>query len=539
MCNEFYDEFEALLNEYLPSDEQKNEKVKGTIVQKDRNFIYFDVPNKPTSVRVRAEEIVDPKIGDEMELMLVGETEDGEFLIGSRRKIDIEENSKILNEKFEKKDILTGKIVKKIKGGYIVEALLHQGFLPNSLSEIPLNCNENFIGKEIEVIIKDIQPDKNGKGQRITFSKRDITLEKQNQEFNNLKIGDIVTGTVKEILDFGLALQIGELRGFVHISEISWKKIENISSIYKVGDTVKAKIIALDSSKKNIKLSIKALTPNPWEIVAETLKIDDVVSGKVLNFVKFGAFIEIADGVEGLVHLNDLTWNRKKINLEKFMKIGDCIQVKVLEFNPSERKLKLGIKQLSENPWDRAEEKFGMGKELFGKVIDIKPFGIFVQVEEEVDVFIHQSDFSWRGEEQKKFNIGDSVMFRVIELDISENKIKGSVKVLTKSPWEEALERYKVGQTIEKPIKNITEFGLFVPLHKNIDGFIPTQLASKDFIKKLDEKFSVGDVVKAQIVEIDNEKERIKLSIKKIELEEEKRENQELLNKYGTSSSEI
>lgn len=534
-----YTEFESWLNEYMPEeDNAKGEKVrvKGILATKERNFSFLDVPGLPTSVRVRTEELENYNEGDEVEVLLVGEDED--FKIGSRRRIDMEDSWKKLEEAFEKKEIITGKIVKRVKGGYMVEAMFHQGFLPNSLSEISMKDGDKVIGEEIKVMIKDIKPDKDKKGKKITFSKKDITLLKESEEFSELKVGDVVEAEITDVLEFGLSLKIQQLRGFVHISEVSWKKLDKLSDQYKKGDMVKAEIISLEPEKKNVKLSIKALTRNPWEVAAEQYAVDSVIEGKVTKILPYGVFVEIADGVEGLVHMSDFTWNKKRVSLNEFVQVGDIVKVKVLEFQPAERKLKLGIKQLSENPWDSAETRFAVGTQLTGKVLEVKPFGLFAEVEPGVDVFIHQSDYNWQGEENKKFAVGDTVEFKVIELNTEDNKIKGSIKALRKSPWEVALENYKVGDTVEKEIKNIMDFGLFVNLSKGIDGFIPAQLASKDFIKNLKDKFTVGQKVKAQITEIDREKQRIKLSIKKIEIEEERRENQELLSKYGTSGED-
>lgn len=529
-----YAEFESLLADYMPVVEKT--RVKGILAKKERNFSLLDVPGLPTSVRVRTEELENYNEGDEVEVLLVGEDED--FKIGSRKRIDMEDSWKKLEEAFEKKEIITGKIVKRVKGGYMVEAMFHQGFLPNSLSEISMKDGDKVIGDEIKVIIKDIKPDKDKKGKKITFSKKDITLLKENEEFSELKVGDVVEAEVTDVLEFGLSLKIQHLRGFVHISEVSWKKLDKLADQYKKGDIVKAQIISLEEEKKNVKLSIKALTRNPWEVAAEQYGVDSVIEGKVTKIVPYGVFVEIADGVEGLVHMSDFTWNKKRVSLNEFVQVGDIVKVKVLELQPAERKLKLGIKQLSENPWDTAETRYAVGTKLTGKVLEVKPFGLFAEVEPGVDVFIHQSDYNWQGEENKKFSVGDTVEFKVIELNTEDNKIKGSIKALRKSPWEVALETYKVGDTVEKEIKNIMDFGLFVNLSKGIDGFIPAQLASKDFVKNLKDKFSVGQKVKAQITEIDKEKQRIKLSIKKIEIEEERRENQELLSKYGTSGED-
>ena len=205
---------------------------------------------------------------------------------------------------------------------------------------------------------------------------------------------------------------------------------------------------------------------------------------------------------------------------------------------PEDRKLKLGIKQLVANPWETAEKDFAVGTVIKGKVVEVKPFGIFVEIADGIDAFVHSSDYSWVGEETPKFEIGNEVELKITELDLNDKKIKGSLKALRKSPWEHAMEEYKVGTTVEKKIKTVADFGLFIELTKGIDGFIPTQFASKEFIKNIRDKFNEGDVVKAQVVEVNKDTQKIKLSIKKIEIEEEKREEREQIEKYSTSSSE-
>ena len=531
MTNMDYNEFEALLNDYLPEEGNTGSKVVGTIASKERNFAYLDVPGQITSVRVRSEEVANYNVGDEVEVMLLGETQDGEFIIGSRRKIEMEQGWEKLKESFEKKEAVTGKVLKEVKGGYIVEIFSHQVFLPKSLSET--KKDEDITGKTISVLVKEIKEDK--KGKRVTVSRKDITMMQADKEFSSLKEGDVLEGVITEILPFGIVLEIGNLRGFIHISEISWKKAEKIEG-FNIGDKLQVKVIGLEPEKKNVKLSLKSLVRNPWDIAAETIAVDSVVDGKVTKILQYGILIEIMDGVEGLVHISDFTWNRKKINVNDFAKVGDTVKVKVLEFKPESRKLKLGMKQLSVDPWEKAEENYKIGTKLTGTVAEIKPYGVFVEIEEGIDVFIHQSDFAWFG--NKKFEKGNTVEFEVIELDLEEKKIKGSIKALEKSPWEKAMEDYKVGDIVEKPIKNILDFGMFVKLEDGIDGFIPTQLASKDFIKNLKDKFQVGDIVKGKIVEIDQEKQRIKISVKGLELDEEKRETKELIEKYGVSSTE-
>ena len=536
--NENHDEFLAWLDEYQPNQEKR---VEGRIESMDQNYSYLDVFGERTAVRVRTEELKGYNVGDTVEVLITGLLEsddDQEYTLASRRKIEVEKNWSKIEDSFENKTVLEGEITKKIKGGYLVQALFYPGFLPNSLSEIS-DSEENVVGKKVSVIVKDIKVDpKDKRNKKITYSVRDIKLAAQEKVFSTLAVNQVVDCTVTDVLEFGLAVDIDGLKGFIHISEVSWKRLEKLSDVYKVGDKIKAVVASLDEAKKNVKLSIKKLEADPWSTVANEFKTGDEVEGTVTRVLAYGAFVEIKAGIEGLVHISDFSWTKKKVNVAEYVKEGEKVKVRIVELNPEDRKLKLGIKQLVANPWETAETDFAVGTTLKGKVVEIKPFGIFVQVADGIDVFVHSSDYSWVGEETPRFEIGNEVELKVTELDLKEKKIKGSLKALRKSPWENAMEEFKVGLTVERKIKTVADFGLFIELTKGIDGFIPTQYASKDFIKNIRDKFNEGDIVKAQIVEINKETQKIKLSIKKIEIEEEKRSERELIEKYSESSSE-
>ena len=536
--NENQNEFSLMLEEFLPNQEKR---VEGVIESMDQNFSYLDVPGERTAVRVRTDELKDYKVGDTVEVLITGlseEDDDQEYITASRRKIEVEKNWEKIEDSFKNKTILDAKVTKKIKGGYLVEAFLYPGFLPNSLSEIS-DSEEKVNGKKIQVIVKDIKMDpKDKKNRKITYSVKDIRLAEQEKEFAGLAVGQIVDCVVTEVLDFGLAVDINTLKGFIHISEVSWKRLDKLSDNYKVGDKIKAVVVSLDEAKRNVKLSIKKLEEDPWATVANEFKVDDEIEGIVTKVLPYGAFVEIKPGVEGLVHISDFSWTKKKVNVADYVKEGEKIKVRITDLHPEDRKLKLGIKQLVANPWETAEKDFAVGTVIKGKVVEVKPFGIFVEIADGIDAFVHSSDYSWVGEETPKFEIGNEVELKITELDLNDKKIKGSLKALRKSPWEHAMEEYKVGTTVEKKIKTVADFGLFIELTKGIDGFIPTQFASKEFIKNIRDKFNEGDVVKAQVVEVNKDTQKIKLSIKKIEIEEEKREEREQIEKYSTSSSE-
>ena len=535
--NENQNEFLKMLEEFPPNQEKR---VEGIIYSMDQNYSYLDVPGERTVVRVKTDELKGYKVGETVEVLIINvseEDDDQEYINASRKKIELEKNWEKIEDSLKNGTVLEGEVTKKIKGGYLVQALFYPGFLPNSLSEIPEN-EEKVAGRKVQVVVKDIKNDRDKKNKKITYSVKDIKLAEQAKEFAGLEVGQTVDCVVTEVLDFGLAVDINALKGFIHISEVSWKRLDKLSDAYKVGDKIKAVVVSLDEAKRNVKLSIKKLEADPWATVANEFKVDDEIEGIVTKVLPYGAFVEIKPGVEGLVHISDFSWTKKKVNVADYVKEGEKIKVRITDLHPEDRKLKLGIKQLVANPWETAEKDFAVGTVIKGKVVEVKPFGIFVEIADGIDAFVHSSDYNWVGEEIPKFEIGNEVELKITELDLNNKKIKGSLKALRKSPWEHAMEEYKVGTTVEKKIKTVADFGLFIELIKGIDGFIPTQFASKEFIKNIRDKFSEGDVVKAQVVEVNKETQKIKLSIKKIEIEEEKREEREQIEKYSTSSSE-
>ena len=536
--NENQNEFLEMLEDFLPSEEKR---LKGRIEKKERNYSYLDVPGLPTTVIVKTEELEGYDVGTVVEVLKIGQLDEKEkeeyYILASRKKIELEKNWERIEDSFNNGTVLEGEVTKKIKGGYLVQALFYPGFLPNSLSEIPEN-EEKVAGKKVQVIVKDIKHDKDKKNKKITYSVKDIKLAEQAKEFAGLEVGQIVDCVVTEVLEFGLAVDINALKGFIHISEVSWKRLDKLSDAYKVGDKIKAIVVSLDEAKRNVKLSIKKLEADPWATVANEFKVGDEVDGVVTKVLPYGAFVEIKAGVEGLVHISDFSWTKKKVNVAEYVKEGEKVKVKITDLHPEDRKLKLGIKQLVANPWDSAEKDYAVDTVIKGKVVEVKPFGIFVELTDGIDAFVHSSDYNWIGEETPKFEIGNEVELKITELDLNDRKIKGSLKALRKSPWEHAMEEYKVGTTVEKKIKTIADFGLFVELTKGIDGFIPTQYASKEFIKNIRDKFNEGDVVKARVVEVNKDTQKIKLSIKEIEREEAKREEREQIEKYSVSSSE-
>lgn len=525
--------FEELLEGYLPEDPTKGEEREVTIVKKEMNYTYLDINGKLEG-RVRTEEVADFNEGDVIKVQIINEDKEGNYVICSRRKIEQQENLGKLNELFANEEVVKAKVIKQIKGGYAVEVLKVNAFMPNSLSSF--RPDEKVAGKEINVIIKEVKAEKNGI--KVLVSRKDVKTRKDKENFDSVDLGGVYEVEIRDILDFGLSVNVGPLSGFIHISELSWNRIEKISNVYKIGDKLQAKVIEKDKVKKSVKLSVKQLSEDPWSNISLKYPVDAEVQGTVVRVTNFGAFVELEAGIEGLVHITDLTWSKKIKNIDDFVKVGDKIKVKVILLDTAEKKLKLSIKSLEANPWDLITSTKGIDSVLKGKVVEVKDFGIFVEVEQGVDAFIHISDFSWEKASKDTYKIGDEVEFKVIEIDTANQKIKGSVKQLSKSPWEQLKETYKVGDKVKRTITSLTDFGMFIEVEKSIDGMIHISEVSKDFLKNISDKYKVGDEIEAEIIEINDDKQKVKLSIKKIEIANQRAEEKENIEKYSVSGEE-
>ena len=522
--------FEELLEGYLPEDPTKGEEREVTIVKKEMIFTYLDINGKLEG-RVRTEEVTDFKEGDVLKVQIINEDKDGNYVICSRRRVEQQENIGRLNEAFANGEVVKAKVIKQVKGGYGVEILKINAFMPNSLSSF--RPDDKAVGKEINVIIKEVKVEKNGV--KVLVSRKDVKAKKDKENFDAVDLNGIYEVEIKDLLDFGLSVTVENLSGFIHISELSWNRVEKIADKYKVGDKLQAKVIEKDKVKKSVKLSVKQLSQDPWSNIEMKYPVDAEIEGKVVRVSNFGAFVELEPGIEGLVHISDLTWSKKIKNIDDFVKIGDKIKVKVILLDTTDKKLKLSIKSLEKNPWEVINENNSVGSILKGKVVEVKDFGVFVEVEQGVDAFIHISDFAWEKVNKDYYKIGDEIEFKVIEIDGQNQKIKGSVKQLTKSPWETLKESYKVGDRVKRTVTSLTDFGMFVEVEKGIDGMIHISEVSKDFLKNISDKYKVGDEIEAEIIEINDDKEKVKFSIKKIEISKQRAEERENIEKYSVS----
>lgn len=577
--------FEEMLNDYLPEEKKSGDVIEGIITRKDMDFAYLDLSGKQEG-RILIREVEDFNIGDKIEVKVLRSDED--FIIVSKFLLDKAKEF----ASYEVDEIVTGNILKKIKGGYSVRVGKNEAFLPFSLAS--LEKDKDYTGEKFKFIIKE----KNRNS--ITVSRTDLVKKEELDYFNSINVGDTVKGSVKEVLDFGVILNLGPTTGFVHISEVSWDQVEDlvekfgikdevsakviekddekrkiklsikqleedpwnvfsashkegdilkvvikeildfglivesernrgfihISELawhnsskaikeYEVGNEINAKIISIDNEKKNVKLSIKQLTENPWDSVKEKYNIGDIFEKPVSEVFEFGLLIEMEKDVEGLLHVSDLSY-RRILNLPSKYSKGDIVKFKIVSFNDEKNRLSLSSKALLDDIWENIDNVYNIGDVLKGKVINVQEYGIFVEISEGMEVFIHKNEFSWERNVHKEYVVGDEVEFKIINIDKPEKKIGGSIKQLTVSPWKEAAEQYKKGNKVKVPITEIHDNFVLVKLTDRFNGMIPKKELTEDFLKDITERFAVGDEVEAIITEFNEKKKSIVLSVKKI-----------------------
>ena len=596
------DLFEEMLNDYLPEEKKSGDVIMGIITRKDMDFAYLDLSGKQEG-RILIREVEDFNVGDTIEVKVL--RSDEEYVIVSKFLLD--KAREFLS--YEVDEIVTGTILKKIKGGYSVRVGKNEAFLPFSLAS--LEKDKDYTEEKFNFLIKE-------KGRNnLTISRTDLVKKEELDYFNSINVGDIVNGKVKEVLDFGVILELGPTTGFIHISEVSWDQVSDliekfgindivkakiiekddekrkiklslkqlevdpwiefknthtvgdtvkgtvkevldfglvveisrnkgfvhISELawnnaakvlkeYKEGDAIEAKIISIDDEKKNIKLSVKQLLENPWDSVKEKYSIGDVLERPIAEVFEFGLLVELEKGIEGLLHVSDLAYRRVS-NLPSKYNVGENIKFKIINFNNEKNRLSLSAKALLDDVWEKIEEKYNVGDIVKGKVINVQDYGIFIEIQEGIEVFIHKNEFSWDKNENKEYRTGDEVEFKIINIDKSEKKIGGSIKQLTVSPWKEAAEQYKKGNKVTVPITSIQENFVLVKLTDRFDGMIPKKELTEEFLKEISEKFSVGDEVEAIVTELNEKKKSIVLSVKRIKEIEESKEMGELMKKYG------
>ncbi|PIE98067.1 MAG: bifunctional cytidylate kinase/30S ribosomal protein S1 [Treponema sp.] len=500
--------------------------MKGRIVAIDESVVFIDVGGKSEGRISRDEFDEIPKIGDTVEVFIEKTEVVGGRLVVSKEKAEKKLLKDRLKDFYENQDPVTGTISKQVKGGF--EVLLPgkmSAFLPISQADVQrVDEPESLLGVKSEFLIERFSFDRRTKKENIVVNRRkylEENVEKnRNAFFNEVEVGQVVKGVVKSFTSFGAFVDLGGFDGLLHINDMSWGHVTRPRDFVKKGQEIELKVIRLDPEDKRINLSLKHFTPDPWLNFESNFQVNDVVKGKVTKITEFGAFIELAEGIEGLAHISEFSWVKKINKPEDVVKSGDEVECMILGYDIQAGRVSLGLKQVTDNPWDTITEKYPVGSRIKGKVVKLTNAGAFVELEEGIDGFLHVDDISWTKRIRypgSELSVGDEIEAMVIESNSETKRIKLGIKQLSDDPWATFKGTYNQGAFVEGEVTSITDFGVFVKVPGDIEGLIHKQNLVENREDNPDEvlaKYNVGDKVKAVVIDVNPKEKRVAFSIK-------------------------
>ncbi len=495
--------------------------LKGTIVNHIGDDVIVEVGLKSEGC-VSEQEFDDPseiRIGDKIEVFLESVENDSGLVMISKRKADRIRGWERIIETYKEGDTIVGKVTRRIKGGLLVDVGVPV-FLPASQVDIRRpNDITGFINKDIEAKILKIDQER----RNIVISRRKLLEDTREQARNALlseiEVGQIRTGTVKNIADFGAFIDLGGLDGLLHITDMSWGRVSHPSEIVKLDQKIEVKILSIDYEHEKVALGLKQKTENPWETAAERYKVNSIVRGEVVNIMNYGAFIKLEDGIEGLVHISEMSWTKRISNPADILTLGQEVDVAVLDVNPAKQEISLGIKQLTENPWTQVVNKYPPGTIIEGRIRNLANYGAFIEIEEGIDGLLHVSDMSWTkkinhpGEILKK---GQTIKCIVLDVDQQKQRVALGLKQMTEDPWLHAIpEKYIPGQIVRGKVTKLTNFGAFVELEPDLEGLLHVSELSDEKVDGPQDIVKVGQELEIKILRVDIEDRKIGLSLKR------------------------
>src|ERR1051325_6115576 len=531
-------EFEALFEESLRTVKPGG-VVKGRVVGITSTHVLIDVGYKSEG-QIPIQEFMDRqgnvqvKVGDDVDVYFdSSESEHGGIVLSRQRAANIKVRDEIENAYNEGRGI-EGNIVGKVKGGFKVDVGV-PAFLPGSHVDIRPSRN---LGKFIGTTDRFAVVKYNRARGNVVVSRRAL-LEKERDSLKQeiLKIleeGVILEGTVKNITGYGAFVDLGGIDGILHISDMSWGRISHPSEIVQVGDKVKVVVLKFDAEKERISLGMKQLTPDPWHEVAEKYPLGTRVQGKVISIMDYGAFVELESGIEGLIHISEMSWTKKVAHPSKILQAGQMVEVIVLNVDPGHRRISLGLKQVMANPWEEAKAKYPVGTVIKGPVRNVTDFGIFVGIEEGIDGLVHISDLHWTKKVKhpsELYKKGDIVEAKVLGVNVENARFSLGIKQLGTDPWRIIAERYPVGSRVKGQVTSVPEFGVFVRIEEGIEGLIHVSQLSTERVDKPSSLYKVGDEGEAEVINIDPAERKIALSIRALRKTEERQEMENYLKR--------
>lgn len=510
------------------------ELLKGTIVEITKGFVVVDVGLKSEGLIPVSEFATgEIELGNDVEVFLdAAESSNGQIIL-SREKARKLRRWEYIQNNFEEGSIIEGLITRKVKGGLIVDIGGMDAFLPGSqIDNKRIKSLDEYIGKSYELKILKINLER----KNIVVSRREILEDervcKKTELLEHIHVGDLCKGVVKNITDFGVFLDLNGIDGLLHITDMTWKRIKHPSELVEIGDELEVKILSIDEEKGRVALGLKQKDNNPWDAIEQKFPPGTRVKGTIVNLVAYGAFIEIEPGIEGLIHVSEMSWVKNITDPSQIVNKGDEVEAIVLSIQKDEGKVSLGLKQLEQNPWEDVESSYPVGKQVSVEIRNLTNYGAFVELEPGVDGLIHISDLSWikkvshPSEVLKKSDQVDAI---ILSVDKESKKITLGVKQLTSNPWDDIEKTITIGDTVSGVVTKITAFGAFVELDNGIEGLVHVTELSDESFAKVEDIVSVGSKVNAKVLKIDREHKRISLSIKEHRVETNKHDADDII----------
>ena len=500
--------------------------VKGHVLEVRPREVLVDIGYKSEGVIPIAEfeDMEDLQVGDEVEVLLCRLENDEGMVVLSKERAAYKQNWEKIVKVFHDSGIIRGKVRSVVKGGLTVNIGV-ESFLPGSQIDIvPPKDLSVFVGNTYDFKIVKINDDR----KNVVLSRRELIeqerAEKRSHFLDLTKIGDVVKGQVKNLTDFGAFIDLDGMDGLLHITDMTWGRLGHPSELLKVGQEIEVVVLDINRDKERVSLGLKQTQKNPWEETEGRFPVGTKLKGKVTNLMPYGAFVEIEEGVEGLIHVSELSWTKRITRPSDVLTLGQEIEAIVLGVNKEEQKISLGVRQLEPNPWEEIEHRYPIGKQVKGIVRNMTAYGAFVELEEGIDGMIHVSDMSWTRKVNHPSEVikkGDELEAVVIDIDKNSQRISLGIKQLEDDPWKTIEARYKIGDLVKGKVSKIASFGAFVELDGDIDGLVHISQISEDRVEKVKDHLKIGQDIEARVIKVDKTERRIGLSIKAAAYDEE------------------
>jgi len=524
---------------------KEGELVQGIVTLVDEDHVQVDVGFKSEGL-IDSWEFMDDdahmlvKVGDRVDVLVEEIEDDSGRIVLSKEKADRLKIWDDISKAYEADQPVEGVILSRVKGGLAVDIGV-KAFLPGSQVDLrPVRNLESVIGDKVAFKIIKF----NKRRGNIVLSRRAL-LEKEREKLRETTLetlgeGQIVDGVIKNLTDYGAFIDLGGIDGLLHVTDMSWGRVNHPSELFRVGDEIKVKVLRFDPESERVSLGLKQIQPDPWRDAAMRYPVGKRINGKVVSLTDYGAFVELEPGIEGLVHVSEMSWTKRVKHPSKLVNVGDQVESVVLDVDEHNRKISLGMKQIEPNPWSVIEEKYPIGTRVAGTIRNITNFGVFVGLEEGVDGLVHVSDISWTEQikhPSEKFNKGDEVEAVVLKIDRENEKFSLGIKQLTANPWDGIKRKYPVGSEITGEVTNVTDFGAFVKLEEGIEGLIYSSELGHEKVDKPSDVISAGQTVTALVTKVDPVDQKISLSIRALTDKEERQALKKLAAEQAASQT--